>query len=125
MSTIGEDGLANLFSLSSKQLHYILVNLDSNGLVKRHNVAATSDKKRSHVHLARFAVRKKTLLETMCDYLMSVGERADGGASHEACCDSLKDLRINMGLTQKKFKNVLTIAERTNMVKIVEKKGAK
>lgn len=118
MSTIGEEGLASFFSLTPKQLHYILVNLDANELVKRHNVG--SEKKRSLVHLARFAVRKKTLLETMCDYLISAGERASAvlgrAPSHENCCDSLKDFRLNMGLTQKKFKNLISIAERTNVV---------
>lgn len=118
MSTIGEDGLANFFTLSPKQLHYILVNLESNELIKRHNVA--SEKKRSHVHLTRFAVRKKTLLETMCDYLMSMGQRncsSTGTITHEHCSDTLTNLRVNLGLAQKKFKNLMSIAERTNLVK--------
>lgn len=107
-TTIGDDGLVQKFNLVPKQLHYILVNLESNNLIKRQTVV--SEKKRSLVHLARFAFKRKNILESLCDYLLARGH------SYEECCDTLANARQNLGLTQKKFKNVIANAEKSNMV---------
>ena len=115
-TTIGDEGLSSRFNVAPKQLHYILVNLESNGLIKRQVVA--SEKTRSLVHLTRFALKKKNLMETVCDYLLAIGQRSSGGSmtNHEACADTFTNIRMNLGLTQKKFKNLIPIAERANIV---------
>lgn len=53
----GDKGLTQLFNLQPKQLHYILVNLESHELIKKQIL--TSEKKRSIIHLSKFAFRKK------------------------------------------------------------------
>lgn len=108
--TTGDDSLTQKFKIVPKQLHYILVNLESNQLIKRQVIS--SEKKRSIVHLARYTMKKKSIVENICDYLMMKGDK-----SYEACCETSVGLKRNLGLTDKQYKNVVSSAEKMKILK--------
>lgn len=100
--------------MAPKQLHYILVNLEAIGLIRRQVVS--SERKRSLVHLARFAVKHKSLVDALADHLMEVGADHGSESGHQACCDDFAAVRRALGLTQKRFKALLALAEKNAVI---------
>jgi hypothetical protein len=110
VSSIGEDGLTSIFDLAPKQLHYILNILESNELTKKQVLA--SEKKRSLIHLTRFALKRKTLIDLICDHLLIKHETKRTGYM-----DSTANIRRKLGLTLKQLKSIVQQAERQNVFK--------
>jgi hypothetical protein len=110
VSSIGDDGLTQIFDLAPKQLHYILNILESNELTKKQVLA--SEKKRSIIHLTRFASKRKTLLELICDHLLFKHELKKTGYA-----DATVNIRRKIGLTLKQLKSLTQQAERQNILK--------
>lgn len=109
-SSIGPDGLTSRFDLGPKQLHYILNILESDELIRKQMVS--SEKKRNLIHLARFALRRKTLLEQVCDHLIFKHEVKKTGY-----VDSAVNVRRKLGLSQKQMKALVAQAERQRVLK--------
>ena len=64
----GDNGLTEKFDLAPKQLHYIVGILELHELVKKQSFS--SEKKRSVIHLSRYAYKKRTIIEDLCEYLL-------------------------------------------------------
>ncbi len=84
--------------------------LESNELTKKQVLA--SEKKRSIIHLSRFASKRKTLLELICDHLLFKHEVKKTGY-----VDSTVNIRRKIGLTLKQLKSLVQQAERQQILK--------
>lgn len=115
--SIGDNGLTLLFDLVPKQLHYILVILESHELIKKQ--VQSSEKKRSIIHLTRFSFRKKTVLENMCEYLIQKhrSSSAAGLDQEHAYFDSSINLKKFLNQSNKQFKTLIQSGEKQNIIK--------
>lgn len=105
----GESGLTQIFDLAPKQLHYILVILETHQLIKKQ--VLSSEKKRSIIHLKRFAFKQQSLLENVCEYLMSKNLKNDNGYF-----DSFSNIKSRIGITNKQFKTLVQSAEKQRIL---------
>ncbi len=107
--TIGEKSLTQLFDLAPKQLHYILVILETHELIRKQVLA--SEKKKSIIHLARFSLKKQSLLEKLCIYLMEKNVKRKEGYH-----DSFINLKRKFCIGNKQFKTLVYTGEKQNML---------
>lgn len=105
----GENGLVQQFDLVPKQLHYILVNLESHGLVKKQ--VLTSEKKKSVVQLVKFACRIKSSCEKLVDYLLN---KKDNQYEYS---DLSSNIKKSLNISTKQFKTLIQSCERQSIVK--------
>jgi hypothetical protein len=111
ISTIGPDGLTKIYSLAPKQLHYVLVILEQHELISKQCIS--SDKKRSLIHLSRYAFKMQTTLENVCAYLLKITDSGNSSSSSKPPhSDSFANIKRNVGLTNKQFKNLVQNAEK-------------
>lgn len=110
MFSTGDDGLAQIFDISPKQLHYILVILQSCQLIKRHLIS--SERKRSVVYLARFAYKHSSQIETICEYLLQKYKKTGSTSG-----DSFLNIKRNLSFTSRQFKTVVQNGEKSNLLK--------
>ena len=104
----GEDGLVQKFDLVPKQLHYILVNLESHGLIKKQ--VLTSEKKKSVVQLTKFACRIKSSSEKLVDYLLKKKDNNDEYS------DSASNIKKSLNISNKQFKTLIQSGERQGIL---------
>lgn len=108
----GDNGLVQQFDLVPKQLHYILGILESHGLVKKQ--VLTSEKKKSIIHLTKFACKVKSLSEKVCDYLIRRNQNEDGGEKYS---DTAYNLKKVLNVSNKQFKTLLQTTEKQGILK--------
>ena len=99
-TTGGDDSLSKVFGLTSKQLHYVLVILESHNLITKQLLK--SEKQRSIVYLRRFAFKNKTPLENVKDWLMR----------RPSLTDSLVNIKRHLSYSGKQFKTMVSNGER-------------
>ncbi|CAF0758348.1 unnamed protein product [Brachionus calyciflorus] len=107
----GDNGLVQQFDLAPKQLHYILVNLESHGLIKKQ--VLTSEKKKSVIQLTKFSCKIKTITEKLCDYLI---KRKDKDSAHPYS-DSAINLKKVLNISNKQFKTLIQSTEKQGILK--------
>jgi hypothetical protein len=121
LSSTGENGLTEIFDLVPKQLHYIICILESNQLVKKQSFS--SEKKRSVIHLTRYAYKKRTVVEDVCEYLLIKHFREKKNAKTASAdpmpyyFDTFTNIKQKLGIAAKKFKTTIVSAEKQNILK--------
>lgn len=110
-STGTEEGLAKTFNLTSKQLHYTLVQLEIHGLIRKQ--VLKSEKKRSIIYLIKYAFRNKSYLENVCEYLSTKTSDLD----EQNYSDSFVNLKNKFHFTNKQFKTLVHNGEKQNFFK--------
>jgi hypothetical protein len=115
----GENGLTETFNLVPKQLHYIVGILESHRLVKKQSYS--SEKKRSVIHLARYAYKKRTIIEDLCEYLFlkhfNDKKILKGQASEARYYDISTNIKSKLGIGNKRFKTTISSAEKQNIIR--------
>ena len=111
--SIGADGLTSQFQLAPKQLHYVLGVLEAGELTRKQVLASSAEKKRSLVHLTRFASKRQSTLELLCAHLLF--QRQVKQTGH--CADSALNIRRKFGLTPKQLKSLVQQAERARILR--------
>ncbi len=105
----GDSGLTQIFDLAPKQLHYILVILEAHQLIKKQ--VLSSEKKRSIIHLKRYAFKQQSMLENVCEYLISRNLKNGNGYF-----DTFSNIKSKIGITNKQFKTLVQSAEKQKIL---------
>ena len=111
--------MTEIFDLVPKQLHYIVGILESHQLVKKQSYS--SEKKRSVIHLARYAYKKRTIIEDLCEYLFlkhfNDKKILKGQTNEPRYYDLSTNIKLKLGIGNKRFKTTISSAEKQNIIK--------
>ncbi len=111
-SSGNEEGLAKIFNLTSKQLHYTLIQLEMHDLIRKQ--VLKSEKKRSIIYLVKYSFRNKSYLENICEYLSTI--QSDNNIENKYS-DSFVNLKKRFHFTNKQFKTLVHNGEKQQMFK--------
>ena len=105
-----------------KQLHYIVSILESHQLVKKQSFS--SEKKRSVIHLSRYAYKKRTLIEDLCEYLFlrhfkekKSRKSPPSDQTGAFYYDTSANIKKVLAIGNKRFKTTINSAEKQNIIK--------